>query len=182
MVVHAGFPHACAAPQQLPLLLLLLVNVCAAAPGWVTVLGCEDRLRGHHNYFSVDVGGLALTHLRLGVRRFGGHPNDSSGAGYSCYDACARTAVLRLRVYGQLALGNPPSSPEEHLKTDAEQQEQEQQQEWHSRGLQELTSLLQGAAVISGPQSGVWASQSRQELLMMRNAQGADTRWWVCVC
>lgn len=150
-----------------------LSGVCAAAPGWVTVLGCGDRLRAHHNYFSVDVRGLALTHLRLGVRRFAGSTALDSSSGFECAGACVRTAVLRLRVYGQAALGVPPSAPEEDFRTQAEQE----QQQWHSRGLHELTNLLQGAAVISGPQSGVWASQMRQELLMMRNFGDPDNRW-----
>ena len=84
-----------------------------------------------------------------------------------------RTAVLRLRVYGQVAMGGPLPSLGGAFGGPGHQQKQQQ---WPPKVLEDVTSLLHGAAVISGPTSGVWTPQNRQELLLPTAAQGGRRR------
>ncbi|KAL8274685.1 hypothetical protein Esti_001400 [Eimeria stiedai] len=126
---------------------------------WLTVLGCSERLRPHHNFFSVDCGGYALTHLRLGIRC----PPSTSAVSPGQATAAPRTVVLRLRVYGQVALGPPPPALE---ATSASSQQQ--QECWPPGVIEDVTNLLHGAAVVAGPSGGVWTPQTKQELLLPR--------------
>ncbi|KAL8452710.1 hypothetical protein Emed_001274 [Eimeria media] len=123
---------------------------------WLTVLGCSEHLRPHHNFFAVDCGGYALTHLRLGIRC----PPSTSAVSPGQANAVPRTVVLRLRVYGQVALGPPPPALEMTRGSG-----QQQQECWPPGVVEDVTNLLHGAAVVVGPSGGVWTPQTKQELL-----------------
>ena len=151
--------------------------VCDAAPHWLTLLGCSEYLRPHHNFFAVDSGGYALTHLRLGVRGpLAVSPASSPQSPISPFSATSsypRTAVLRLRVYGQVALGAPHSG----VGTLGVPRESQHHQ-WPPKVLQDVTNVLHGAAVVLGPSSGVWTPQNRQELLLPRGSVERGRRSW----
>lgn len=149
-----------------------LLFVWFAAQGWLTVLGCSECLRPHHNYFSVDCGGYALTHLRLGVRSLASVslPSPSVAASSPSISSVARTVVLRFRVYGQVALGAP------HPLLESIAASSQRQEQWPPRVIEDVTSLLHGAAVIVGPNSGPWASHNKQELLLPRAREAASRR------